>query len=412
MNHAKAHGREQETVRRSLVNLLFAGRDAAAASAQLVSEHHTWPEILRLAETWSVVPQLSERLRTLAIVLPDDLPGAFRASTIAVFARSAMFASKAGIALQHMQDAGIPALAFKGVASMTRLYQLAPQRTIKDADILIESRALPRAVEALAQIGFSPQDGLDPTTLDTLLENVPGSSGNKAVALVQPGGVEIDLHWSVGLEGVTTGALLERSEVLSLLGQNVRVASIADCLLLTARHSVRENFAVDTMCRDLMDVAKSCALLASQGNLREQLDCVAARGGRVALLALTGILCEFDDAFLPASEATNCLKRGASPAEKKTSGQLRRLFFAQADSGAFRKDLLYLVHAVPARQILRGALTDWRAYRSFMRSMEEKLDGQELPLTQRIAQLVTALRGLSPSHLRSMRALARMKYDR
>jgi hypothetical protein len=399
-----------EITRRSLLTILFADDAAAQTTAQLIGSEVNWRDILDLAEAWSVVPQLHERVPQLAITLPGQFHGELKTSMFTVFARSASFASKAVAALQHLHDAGISAVAFKGVASMTRLYQPAAARTIRDADILVAPDDLLRTIKALGQIGFAPQLGLDPSKLDHLLENMPGSSGNKAITLVKPGSVEIDLHWSIGLERFPVASLLERAKTLILFGQHVRVVAISDSLQLTARHSVRENFAVDSMCRDLLDVSKSCELLASQGNLRNEMERVAAHGDSVALLALTGILRELNDRHA-AAKAERILEQRASPSERNVALHLRLLFFMQIQNGAFRKDLLYLLHAAPTKQILRGAFTNWRNYRGFMRSMERKLDGQELPLSQRVANLLLALRELRPAHFRSMRTLARVKYD-
>jgi hypothetical protein len=91
---------------------------------------------------------------------------------------------------------------------------------------------------------------------------------------------------------------------------------------------------------------------------------------------------------------------------------LEKLFFHQADYGPIGKDLLYLSHSIPARQILAGAFSNWREYRHFMRSMEEKLDGGEVPLGRRLWRLTLALKNSGPAHWRGLRTLARLKYEK
>ena len=172
-------------------------------------------------------------------------------------------------ALRHLEVSGIPAIAFKGLASMARLYPKPGKRTIKDADLLVDRQYLQAALNSLSDLGFRPLENHALERLETFLDHSPGFSGNKAIVLYGPGDFELDLHWAVGVAGLEPAALLGRSETVTLFGTPVRVASFDDALLLTAKHAIRENLTVDAMCRDLLDIRLSWERSASRRNFEE-----------------------------------------------------------------------------------------------------------------------------------------------
>jgi hypothetical protein len=232
------------------------------------------------------------------------------------------------------------------------------------------------------------------------------------MVLTEPGGMEIDLHWALGMDGLQPSDLLVRAETVTLFASRIRVVNAGDGMILTARHAIRENLAVDAMCRDLFDIRLSCDYLASRATLAPTLERVRDSASLVPLLALTGILHALDPGNSAVKEAVRLLAGFASPERRKSASHLEKLFFHQADYGPIGKDLLYLSHSIPARQILAGAFSNWREYRHFMRSMEEKLDGGEVPLGRRLWRLTLALKNSGPAHWRGLRTLARLKYEK
>jgi hypothetical protein len=392
--------------RESLATLLFNTSLATSLSAH-VTEESLWPEIFRLAELWSVVPQLSERIQTLRLAPPPDLWQPFKRLHIATYARTASRAARGLAALQQLQDAHIPAIAFKGLASMARLYDPPASRTIKDADILIAPSTLHSALSALSAIGYLPEDGLDPARLENFLDHSPGFSGNKAIVLSDSTGFELDLHWSIGLREPTFPALLNRSEASHLFNAPLRIVGLADSLLLTSRHAIRENLSIDTMCRDLLDILSACHLIAANPTLTPPFD---ASANITIIAGLAKILMRLNPADVAANRMLIHFHERSSPKRERDAQNLCDLFFDQLTLGPISKDLTYLSHTRPLRQIAAGALANWREYRGFMRSMEEKLDGQQRPLGRRFLDLTDSWKKTGHGSLRRLRTLARHKY--
>ncbi len=398
------------TPRGCLVGILLADAAVARQAAQALSAAGTWPLAFQSAKTWSVSSQLADAIPAQQCQPPEGEWREFRRASIATFALSASRASKGLAALGHLESGGIPAAAFKGLASMARLYPSPGKRSIKDADILIEKQHLAAALQSLSALGLTALEAHHPERLDRFLDNCPGFSGNKAIVLYAPDGFEVDLHWSVGIPGMEPAALLRRSDSVKLFNTPVRIVSPEDAIVLTARHAIRENLAVDTMCRDLFDIRLSCECLAARGTLETACRNAAQLQSHIPLLALTGILQSLDANATGVKEAAALLSGPARPKERRIAEGLRELFFYQVGKGPVSKDLLYLTHSRPARQILAGAWSNWQDYRGLMRSMEEKLDGEEVPLTRRLRSLFGAIQKTGPRHLLAIRALARMKY--
>jgi hypothetical protein len=396
------------TPRQTLLRILFASPEAARSAARAFSTPQDWQDGFETANRWNIVPQFAERIQTLGLQPPAEPWREFKKVLFAAYASSSARASKGAAALRHLESAGIPAVAFKGLASMARLYPRPANRTIADVDILVQPEHFKEAAAILAGLGFVFSDGHDLAHWERFVENAPGFSGNKAISLVDANGAEVDLHWSVG--GLDPSAVLQRAETVTIFTIPVRVVSAGDAMMLTARHAIRDNLAVDTVCRDLFDIRLSCSLLVSRGRLAPVLEEIATTEHLVPLLALTGILDSLAGVNPDVKEAMRILGRLATPEQVQSAHQLEALFFYQVRKGPLGKDLLYLAHSRPVRQILSGAARNWREYRRFMRSLEEK-DGAEVPLTHRVWHLALAARNAGPARWRSLRTLARLKFD-
>jgi hypothetical protein len=396
------------TPRQCLLKILFANREAAAVAAQALSSSQGWPTIFKLADAWNVVPQLAERIQELGFQPPADAWLDFKRVLFTCYAKSSARASKGASALRHLTDAGIPALAFKGLASMARLYARPAHRTIADVDLLVPPERLKDAVDRLGAIGFVSPEGHELARWERFVENAPGFSGNKAISLVEPGGTEVDLHWSVG--GLDPEGLEQRAEGVTVFAIPIRIVGAADAMVLTARHAIRENLAVDVICRDLFDIRLSCGWLAARGLLAPVLEEIARLHPLIPVLALTQILDSLDGANQDVNAAARILAGIATPEQIRSAHELEALFFYQVRNGPFGKDLLYLAHSRPMRQILTGAFANWREYRRFMSSLEEK-DGEAVPLGRRAWHLAAAVKNAGPARWSSLRTLARLKFD-
>ena len=129
-------------------------------------------------------------------------------------------------------------------------------------------------------------------------------------------------------------------------------------------------------------------------------------GSLVAALAVTSLLGGYDETTA-AARAAEWLANSASLAQRRSAAQLMGLFHYQMDNGRLGKDVFYLVHSRPWRQIVKGLATDWSGYRRSMETLDTQLRETQ-PLLQRAAQLVRSIPG--PRGLRLARELARVKY--
>jgi hypothetical protein len=97
----------------------------------------------------------------------------------------------------------------------------------------------------------------------------------------------------------------------------------------------------------------------------------------------------------------------ANPAERRSAASLAELFHYQLRHGRLGRDVFYLVHSRPWRQIFKGLATDWSGYWRSMQTMEVKM-GENRPLHERAARLAKSIPGLRG--LRLARELARIKF--
>ncbi len=389
-----------------LVEVLLAEDSRAAVAARLLSETESWGQALALAQSWKVTPQLSGRLQSLRweLTVPDTKT--LRREFLRVYAQSALGAAQAIAAIRGLEQAGIPAVAFKGVASIAVLYGDPKRRTIHDADILILQKDLPAALACLERIGFVRR-GLE--TLQQYLhfvENAPRFAGNKAVTLFGAKGAEVDLHWELTGSGLRTEDILARARPASLIDATIPVVDSKDGFLLTVHHAIREDLAIESVCRDLLDVRLWCHHLREAGQLEAGMNWAAQSGYQVPALAVTSLLSGYDDTTA-AARAAELLRGLASPAERRSAARLLELFHYQLGNGRLGKDVFYLVHSRPWRQILRGLGTDWSGYRRSMQTIEKQV-GEERPLYERVVLLAKSIPG--PQGLKLARELARVKY--
>lgn len=392
--------------RHQLLDFLLAEESKAAIAAGQFSKTHSWTAAIELAKEWKVIPRLFDRVRSLQVKLPAAETGALKLEFLKAFTQSALRAAKAIGAIQALEQAGIPVIAFKGLASIAILYGDAKYRSIQDADILILKADMPNALACLGRQGFERQG---PETLAQYLrfvEESPGFAGNQAVTVHGEQGCEVDVHWEVAGSGLRPEEILRRAARCALMGSTIPVVDAKDGLLLTVHHAIRENFAIESVCRDLLDAGLWFQHLRETGRLEEGMKWAAESRCKVAALAVATLLSGYDSATA-ATQAAGLLSALANPAERRSATSLAELFHYQLRHGRLGKDVFYLVHSRPWRQVLKGLATDWSGYRRSMRTMEEKL-GEDRPLRERAARLARSIPGLRG--LRLARELACIKF--
>lgn len=141
--------------------------------------------------------------------------------------------------LQAINDAGIPCMAIKGLASGAWLYDRAEDRGISDADLLVRHEDLGRALDLLQGQGFAFAD--EPTR---------SRWGFISQASFQPllspdGAVNIDLHIAGDAmpfrQALTTDALFAGARMID----GVRLPAREHAYLIAASHAARDLFTGD-----------------------------------------------------------------------------------------------------------------------------------------------------------------------
>jgi len=392
--------------RHQLVEFLLAEDGKAAVVARQFSEAKSWKEAIALAKAWKVIPQLFDRIRGLRLKLTAADIAKLRLEFLKAYRQSAFRAAKALGVIHSLEQAGIPVVAFKGIASIAVLYGDSKHRTIHDADILILKKDLPSALACLERQGFERRGAETFAQYLRFVADSPGFAGNQAVTLYGEEGSEIDLHWELAGSGLRAEEILGRAVRCDLMDSTIPVIDAKDGFLLTVHHTIRENLAIESVCRDLLDARLWFHYLRESGRLEAVMKFAAESRSKVSALTVATILSEYDGTTA-AAQAARLLSELASPAERRSAASLAELFHYQLRHGRLGKDVFYLVHSRPWRQIVRGLATDWSGYRRSMQTLEKQL-GEERPLHERVARLAKSIPGLRG--LRLARELACIKF--
>lgn len=395
-----------DVLREAIARLLLAAGEGPQAAADEINRTHTWLDGVSLADKWGVLPQLSRRLAALVVDLPSPAHHALRSLTTATFVRSALQARRGVEALAKLEERGIPAVAFKGLASMASLWGGPQSRSIRDVDVLTAERDVQAALSVLASLGFRPVVAGEFADYAAFVRHSPGFSGNAEITLHDGGRCAIDLHWSLG--GLTVEPIISRSRILPLLEMPVRVVAPEDGFVLAVHHTLRNVFNPDKSIRDLLDLEASYDLLARDGGLEEAINLAAACGLSLPLLAMTQVLVGFNPCAAAARAVTR-VQASVGVEERAAADKLTSLFLLQVREGALNPDLLYLLRPQDLKRILRGLFSGWRRHRDFMQSMETELEGALKPLPMRLGAFFRSLAHTRRRHLGMLRALGRAK---
>jgi hypothetical protein len=131
--------------------------------AALVKAVSDWDNVLKLARTVRAMPILHQRLATCAA---DNVPPAILAhleqAHLANTARTATMTRCLAIAMQALNKAGIPSLAYKGPTLAQLAYDEPGLRQFDDLDILVPGAHLREAKSILEAQGYAEILGLPP----------------------------------------------------------------------------------------------------------------------------------------------------------------------------------------------------------------------------------------------------------
>jgi hypothetical protein len=213
------------------------GPDEEARVETLLPGPIDWDEFFRLAERHRLLPLCARHLNRVA---PDRVPPeplrAMRRYAEQNVARSLLLTGELRTLLRRLEEAGIPAVAYKGPVLAQDLYGSIALRDVLDLDILVTKEDVLRARELLFQRGYrSAVPTGEPWDAHLLWYgcNFP---------LVQDAtGFVVELHWTpeACLPPRRVAELWQRVEYVSLAGMRVPTFARQDLLLLLCLHGCR-----------------------------------------------------------------------------------------------------------------------------------------------------------------------------
>ena len=143
--------------------------------------------------------------------------------------------------LAALDEAGVPAMAFKGPALAEQLYGDSTLRAFVDLDLLVPMADVARAREAVLAIGYVEKHAVEAVPVEHLVEVM------QEVVLVDPrGGPTVELHWREGprfaAHSIAAEELARRRTEVTLLGSPVPAPCLADAVLLVAVHAATHDW--------------------------------------------------------------------------------------------------------------------------------------------------------------------------
>ena len=158
------------------------------------------------------------------------------------------------------------------------------------------------------------------------------------------------------------------------------------------------------MIRDLLDFHDWLPWMETRGEVRSAIE--IAKRNRVweAALGLAYLSAEFGE-----SRVSETFIAEAARADLRSAADLAEWFRSQLDEGLLNSDLVYLFDARSIRQIVGGAASGWRRYRSYMKIFEQSNGRDPVSLRMRLKELAVAMWRMPRKRWRLVRTLARAK---
>ena len=228
--------------------------DASSAVLAALCSETAWDRVLTLASHHRVLPQLCSALRRNNEVLAS-IQSALHSSFSAHNRRVLRFTAQLVAILRQFQTHGIEAILHKGPALAQRLYNDALMREFGDLDFLIRAKDIPRAGEALCELGFRPH-----LQLSSRQERAYLRTGYEYAFTSDLGPNLIELQWQIVPRFYSIAfqpeELFQRSVEIEFEGQSARILKDEDLLLALCVHAAKHCWAQLGMLRDIAALAR------------------------------------------------------------------------------------------------------------------------------------------------------------
>lgn len=243
-----------ENARENAFKLLRACCGDQRSGSDALAERPQWDEVFRLATHHRVLPALYEALRGQSDV-PASIQSALRARYLRHCQRAMRFSAELAQILQHLGARGIPVIAQKGPALAHLLYGDSTIREFGDLDLLVRPTDVPRAVEALPELGYEKKLNLSPRQERAYLrsgyEYVFGRGAEHNL---------IELQWNLlprfYAVDVNVDEWFARSREHEFDGCRARMLGLEDQFLFLCVHAAKHQWAQLGMVRDIATMAR------------------------------------------------------------------------------------------------------------------------------------------------------------
>lgn len=232
-----------------------------AAIERLALRGPDWEAAYRLAERNGVLPLFLQSLRAAVPgLVPPEAMGTMERYMHGIARKSLLQAQELVRLLDLFKAEAIPAIPLKGVVLAEAAYGRFTLRQTSDLDILIRPEDLPRAERLLLADAYGPQKalgGLRKKAYVFFNRQSPFVRYDTSPALL------VELHTGLSSRGRATrgvpfNALLERAEMVTLLGRKVPHLATPDLLPYLCRHAGAKHdwYALKWIC-DVAEVVRS-----------------------------------------------------------------------------------------------------------------------------------------------------------
>ena len=386
-------------LRVALTDLVVGDGACASRAASALDElgPEGWDNAITLAVGWGLLGTLRERVDRNRLA-----PGAqekLRNASLATALRSTFIVHRSAAALELLAQAGIDAVAIKGIGLIAALSRNPATRTTGDLDVVVRERDAERARRVFLAAGYRE---INPEFEQHMEQIARSRQLHNFARALEFDGFEVDLHWQFGPNppfALTADRLIDRGVAAKLATRAVRVADSLDAVLINVHHALRGSFTPHNTVRDLCDLKLWWDEGGIDARLDELFDAAIRSGLAPSLLALWGSILQRDPGH-GLRAGYERLKRALDRRACDEAMLLERCFEDQLVHGTpARFTLEVFAPGVFLRSIagtLAGAL---RPARSSSPAADD--DEPRRPIAARIA-------GLGPRFMRVLRELTRV----
>jgi hypothetical protein len=215
-----------------------------------------WVEIFRQASENGITPLLYHRLKTIGpgLAVPPSVLDRLRDAALQSAAQSLQIGRELGQVLETFRRHELEAIVLKGGYLGQVVYKSFALRTMCDLDVMVRKDKLGLAASLLADLGYVPQFAG--------VEEVDYARHHHLRPMARPGGVRIEIHWSIARPTVhfdiDVDGLWQRAQRLRISGVEALVLSPEDLILHLCLHaSFSHRFRVGVRaCWDILEVIR------------------------------------------------------------------------------------------------------------------------------------------------------------